>query len=277
METLLDSETLKKYEEETNEYIRKKNVEKLFDIILKNVLINKPENVYLYIYSNIYSFLLNKIFILGPPLLKITSTICSSIANSFDYYHINASLLVDAHILGDTNNIDGDLPNKKLVSDDLICSIIKSSLNKLDAKQKRGYVVEGFPSTDIQANSCVQYLPSHVFVLFADEEYIYEKYEEENNIKILSDSNDQDYDERLELFETKEVDTNTLKDKVKVYLRNLSGVFEVLGETKQVLNLRDYDEKKLINHNLVSQNKDEWKSVLGEDTLDASEKGETSS
>lgn len=114
METLLDSETLKKYEEETNEYINKKNVEKLFDIIAKNVLINKPDNVYLYIYNNIYSFLLNKIFIIGPPSLKITSTISSSIANSFDYYHLDVSHLVNSYISSKENDIQDKQSNQIL-------------------------------------------------------------------------------------------------------------------------------------------------------------------
>ncbi|CRG96869.1 adenylate kinase-like protein 2, putative [Plasmodium gallinaceum] len=272
METLLDSETLKKFEEETNEYIRKKKVKKLFDIILKNVLINKPENIYFYIYSNIYSFLLNKIFIIGPPLLKITSVLSSSISKTFDYYHISISELIKSHISYDINNIEENSINKKLINDDLVSSIIKTTLSNLDAKKKRGYVVEGFPSTNIQANNCLQYLPSHVIVLFADEEYIYEKYEEENDTKIFSNIHN-NIEENVELFEVKEVDPSPLKDKVKVYLRNVSGVLEVLENNKEVINLRDYNERDLIDYvtNLVTQNKDEWNSVLEDNSLDVSE------
>ncbi|SBT87974.1 adenylate kinase-like protein 2, putative [Plasmodium malariae] len=271
METLLDCETLKKYEEETNEYIRKKNVEKLFDVILKNVLMNKPENVYLYIYKNIYSFLLNKIFIMGPPLLKITSTVSSSIANSFSYYHLNTPDLIKSHISSNTNNTNDDdqnLPNKKLIRDDLVCSIVKSNINSLDAKQKRGYVIEGFPNTNVQANECLQYLPSHVFILYADEEYIYEKYEEENNTNIFSNVNNLAEDEYAELFEMKEKDTNEIKDEVNVYLRNVSGVLKVLGNNKKAINLKEYNEKSLIDHIM---NENNWNSVLGDDTYDGNE------
>ncbi|CRG99533.1 adenylate kinase-like protein 2, putative [Plasmodium relictum] len=273
METLLDSETLKKYEEETNEYIRKKKVEKLFDVILKNVLINKPENIYLYIYNNIYSFLLNKIFIIGPPLIKITSILSSSISKTFNYYHISISELIKSHISFDINNIEEYSTNKKLINDDLVSSIIKNTLSNLDAKKKRGYVVEGFPSTNLQANNCLQYLPSHVIVLYADEEYIYEKYEEENDIKIFSNMHNS-IEESCELFEVKEVDPTPLKDKVKIYLRNISGVLEVLENNKEVINLRDYNERNLIDHvtNLIIQNKDEWNSVLEDDSLDTSSK-----
>ncbi|EUT86124.1 hypothetical protein PFAG_02583 [Plasmodium falciparum Santa Lucia] len=110
METLLHSEILKKYKEETNEYIKKKNVEKLFDIILKNVLINKPDNIYLYIYNNIYSFLLNKIFIMGPPVLKITSMLSSHISEFFNYYHISLPILIQQYKLN-----KGESSNNKII------------------------------------------------------------------------------------------------------------------------------------------------------------------
>ncbi|VEV56142.1 adenylate kinase-like protein 2, putative [Plasmodium vinckei vinckei] len=267
METLLDSETLKKYEEETNEYINKKNIEKLFDIIAKNVLINKPDNVYLYIYNNIYSFLLNKIFIIGPPSLKITSTISSAIATSFDYYHFNASDLVNSYI---SNNENDTQSNQILINDNIICSTVKNHITSLDAKQKRGYVVEDFPKTNLQANSCLQYLPSHVFILIADEEYIYEKYEEENNIKIILDSNNQVYDEQSNLFEIKEIDTHPFKEKVKEYLRSIPGVLEVIGNNKKVINLRDVDEKNVVDQimSMVAKNNDEWDSVFSDDISD---------
>ncbi|CAD2103266.1 hypothetical protein YYG_02860 [Plasmodium vinckei petteri] len=270
METLLDSETLKKYEDETNEYINKKNVEKLFDIIAKNVLINKPDNVYLYIYNNIYSFLLNKIFIIGPPSLKITSTISSAIATSFGYYHFNASHLVNSYISSNENDTQDTQSNQILINDDIICSAVKKHITNLDAKQKRGYVVEDFPKTNLQANSCLQYLPSHVFILIADEEYIYEKYEEENNIKIILDSNNQVYDEQSNLFEIKEIDTNPLKEKVKEYLRSIPGVLEVMGNNKKVINLRDVDEKDVIDQimSMVAKNKDEWDSLFSDDISD---------
>ncbi|GAW80384.1 adenylate kinase-like protein 2 [Plasmodium gonderi] len=262
METLLDSETLKNYEKETNEYIRKKKVEKLFDVILKNVLINKPENVYLYIYKNIYSFLLNKIFIIGPPLLKITPTLCSAISSCFSYYHLSISHMIESYMPLETTNDVENSPRKKLASDDLICSIVKRNINNLNAKQRRGFVVEGFPSTNLQAHSCLQHLPSYIFVLYADEEYIYEQYEKESRIKICSDMNNQTYDENSELFEMAEIDTHPLKDEVKVYLRNISGVLSVLGDRKEVLNLRDYDENGLIEHNKIGQTKDEWNCVF---------------
>ncbi|ANQ07477.1 Adenylate kinase [Plasmodium coatneyi] len=270
METLLDSETLKNYEKETNEYIRKKKVEKLFDVILKNVLVNKPENVYLYIYKNIYSFLLNKIFVIGPPLLKITPTLCSAIASCFSYYHLSASHMIESYTFGEVADAAESSTSKKLVSDDLICSIVKSNINQLNAKQKRGYVVEGFPSTNLQADSCLRHLPSYVFVLYADEEYIYEKYEQENNVKISSDMNSQTYDENTQLFEVAEFNTNPLKDEVKVYLRNISGVMTVLGDRKEVLNLREYDENGLIEHvmNTIGQTKDEWNCVFDDYAVD---------
>ncbi|ETB60059.1 hypothetical protein, variant [Plasmodium yoelii 17X] len=252
METLLDSETLKKYEEETNEYINKKNVEKLFDIIAKNVLINKPDNVYLYIYNNIYSFLLNKIFIIGPPSLKITSTISSSIANSFDYYHLDVSHLVSSYISSKENDTQDKQSNQILINDDIICSAVKTHINNLDAKKKRGYVIQDFPKTNLQANSCLQYLPSHVFVLIADEEYIYKKYEEENNVKIILDTNNQIYDEQSNLFEIKEISTHPLEEKVKEYLRCIPGVLEVIGNNKNVINLRDFDEINVVDQVMVT-------------------------
>ncbi|SBS84118.1 adenylate kinase-like protein 2, putative [Plasmodium malariae] len=159
------------------------------------------------------------------------------------------------------------------IRDDLVCSIVKSNINSLDAKQKRGYVIEGFPNTNVQANECLQYLPSHVFILYADEEYIYEKYEEENNTNIFSNVNNLAEDEYAELFEMKEKDTNEIKDEVNVYLRNVSGVLKVLGNNKKAINLKEYNEKSLIDHimNLVRQNENNWNSVLGDDTYDGNE------
>ncbi|SOV76603.1 adenylate kinase-like protein 2 [Plasmodium sp. gorilla clade G3] len=262
METLLHSEILKKYKEETNEYIKKKNVEKLFDIILKNVLINKPDNIYLYIYNNIYSFLLNKIFIIGPPILKITSLLSSHISEFFNYYHISVPVLIEQYKL----NKGESLNNKIIVNDEIISSILKENINNLDSKKKRGYIVEGYPNNNLQAYSCLKYLPSHVFVLYADEEYIYKKYEEENDITIFSNTQKKDYDIN-EPYEIKDINVKPLKDQVLSYIRNISDVLTILGTNKTVLKLQDFNDQMLIDHvkNEVSKNKDEWDSTLNDD------------
>ncbi|VWU50404.1 adenylate kinase-like protein 2 [Hepatocystis sp. ex Piliocolobus tephrosceles] len=276
METLLDSEMLKQYDDETNEYIRKKNIQKLFNVIVKNVLLNKPENVYLYIYKNIYSFLLNKIYIYGPPLLKITSTVSSTIANTFDYYHLNSSNIIQEYCSSGINDVEDNSTDKKIISEDLISFVIQKKIDELDAKKKRGYVIEGFPSTNLQALSCLHQLPTHVFVLYTDKEYIYKKYEEETGNKLSIETTKDDFENHTELFESKEINVNHIKDQVKTYLRNISGVLEVLGDNKKVINLKSYDEKKLIDYvmDLVSQNKNEWDSLFDDSTLDKDEQAD---
>ncbi|SOV22689.1 adenylate kinase-like protein 2 [Plasmodium sp. DRC-Itaito] len=264
METLLNSEILKKYKEETNEYIKKKNVDKLFDIILKNVLINKPDNIYLYIYNNIYSFLLNKIFIIGPPILKITSFLSSHISEFFNYYHISVPMLIEQYELKQNERLN----NKIIVNDEVISSILKDKINNLDSKKKRGYIVEGYPNNNLQAYNCLKYFPSHVFVLYADEEYIYKKYEEENDIAIFSNTQKKEY-EINELYEIKDLNVKPLKDQVLSYIRNISDILTILGSNKNVLNLHDFNEQMLIDHvkNEIAKNKDEWDSTLNEDTI----------
>lgn len=302
----MDSETLKQYEKETDEYIKKKKIDKLFDVIIKNVLINKPENIYLYIYDNIYSFLLNKIFIIGPPLLKITSALSAKIATTFNYDYISTYHLVNLYISKNESSNkekkEEEEYNKVIVNDELLSYLVKNAIESINSKEKRGYVVDGYPRNNLQAQKCIHFVPSHVIILYAEENYIYKKYEEENNFQIFSktpqnnsligietytdtytDTNikskkkeDTSEDDNTKLedvsppaFEVKKIDPKPLKDKVKAYCRNITGimgVFESLKDTKKVFNLAEVTEQVLIQNvkNIIEKDKDKWSCLLDE-------------
>lgn len=300
----MDSETLKQYEEETNEYIKKKKIDKLFDVILKNVLMNKPENIYMYIYNNIYSFLLNKIFIIGPPLLKITSTLSAKIATTFNYDYISTYHLVNLYISENESSNkekkEEEEYNKVIVNDALLSYLVKNAIESVNSKEKRGYVVDGYPRNNLQAQKCIHFVPSHVIILYAEENYIYKKYEEENNFHIFSkkpqntsligietyadiytdpnkkskknEGTSEDNNAKLEyvsppVFEVKKIDPKPLRDKVKAYCRNITGilgVFEALKDKKKVFNLAEVTEQMLIQNveSIIEKDKDKWSGLL---------------
>lgn len=284
METLINIEELVAYHNETNDYVKKKKIDKFFNVIVENVLMNKPDNILTYLYNNIHSFLLNKIFIIGPPFLKITSTLATTIANKFDYYHISITPLIMAYLNSNGESTE-DQTDSVLINDDLVCSIMKSTLDNLDAKKKGGYVVEGFPRNNIQTLDCYRWFPTYIIVLYASEQYIYKKYEEENNVTIFSNVpgirnvkeeteehmrtflDEEEEEEPLQVFEVNEIDPSPFREKIQLYERNVSGLIDLV-ETNNIINLHEYSSnEEVIAYvtEMVAASKDKWKCLFGED------------
>lgn len=281
MNTLIDKNRVEKYKKQIRIYLKRKKIEKLFDMMVKGVLLNKPDNVMIYLYKNMYSFLLNKIFIIGPPFLKINSKLSASLAKIFDYYHISINSLIKAYINENGEEFEEDKEDTVLINDDLVCSIMKSTLENLNAKEKTGYIVEGFPRNNIQADMCLKLMPTHTIIIQATEGYICKKYEEENNVTLFTgkhrmlnlekENNKTSTNpyvgrryELLTVFEVKEVDPTPLKEKIQLYQRNITGLLNMM-KTSTVITLEHFrNDDEVIQYvvDVVCKNKDEWRTLL---------------
>ncbi len=134
------------------DYLREKRVPELFELLMSQVLANKPESPYHFLRKFLEKPLTPKIIIAGPPAAGKGSQ-CEQIVAAFGVVHISTGDLLRAEVKAQTENgkkADAFMKNGQLVPDDLIIGMVRDRLEQPDVRE-RGWLLDGFPRTAFQA------------------------------------------------------------------------------------------------------------------------------
>lgn len=134
------------------DYLREKRVPELFELLMSQVLANKPESPYMFLRTFLEKPLTPKIIIAGPPAAGKGSQ-CEKIVAAFGVVHISTGDLLRAEVKAQTENgkkADEYMRNGQLVPDDLIIGMVRDRLDQPDVRE-RGWLLDGFPRTAFQA------------------------------------------------------------------------------------------------------------------------------
>lgn len=198
----MDKEAKLTYQREVEKYLESKNVYEMFEELLKSVLINKPEDPIDYMLQKLNepertklhlfpNFLERKIFIIGPPGSHVRE-LALQLADYLGYTCSSVGDLLNKEISKKTDlgkTIEGCFQKLKYVPDEIVIDLVKRHLAALD-KEKKSFVLEGFPKTrtqglslqrdgiipdtflilnlpDEEVENCVQYFRARVYLNFS--------------------------------------------------------------------------------------------------------------
>ena len=153
------------YQREVEKYLESNKVYELFEDLMKNVIINKPEDPVGYMiqrlseperikFSSIHpliQFIEKKIFVVGPPGSNVRE-LALQLADYLGYSCASVGDLLIKEISKKTDlgkTIEEYYRQLKYVPDDIVTELVKKHIATLE-KEKKSYVLEGFPKTRVQ-------------------------------------------------------------------------------------------------------------------------------
>lgn len=142
--------------DQSAEYAEKHDVYRLFQRLLQELVIHKPENPLDFLIQTLQTPAAPKIIIAGAPASG-KGTQCELIVKRFNVVHISTGDLLREHIKQGTplgQKANAYITKGELVPDDLIIGIVKDKLASEDCR-KRGWLLDGFPRTIGQAQALI--------------------------------------------------------------------------------------------------------------------------
>jgi adenylate kinase len=134
------------FQKDTEEYFEQKRVYDLFEKLLKELIVNKPDSPIDYLIDRLKKKDTRKIFITGPPGCD-RKEISLSLAEHIGFTCISLGDLIQKEIdkkLDNGRKIEKRTGTLNLVDDDLIIEILRKELIQLE-KDNASYIIEGFP------------------------------------------------------------------------------------------------------------------------------------
>jgi adenylate kinase len=131
-------------------YFEEKRVYDLFEKLLKELIINKPQDPIDYLIKRIKTKDIKRIFITGSAGAD-RKEISLSLAEFFNYSCISVGDLIQKEIskkLESGRKIEKKMESLNLVDDETIIELLKKEIVKLE-KDNVSYIVEGFPRTRV--------------------------------------------------------------------------------------------------------------------------------
>jgi adenylate kinase len=151
------------------EYLESNEVYDLFSHLLKQVIINQPDNPIRFLQEQLSAKPKLTCCVVGPPGVG-RAKYCEQIAADFNIKHIHVGKLLRSKKELQETIAEGDL-----VEDSIVIELVKAELKKLKAKGE-GWVLDGFPRTKVQARAlCLKengYCIDRVLLLTTSEQAI---------------------------------------------------------------------------------------------------------
>ncbi|CAE7298472.1 ak8 [Symbiodinium natans] len=134
----------KEFGAETNAYLESYEVYDLFAHLLRQVLVERPENPIKFLQECLKEQSKLCVCVMGPPGVN-RSKYCQQLATDYKVKHIHVGKLLRAK-----KELKDVMDSGELVSDDTVVDIVKEELRKA---KHTGWVLDGFPRTKVQAQS----------------------------------------------------------------------------------------------------------------------------
>jgi adenylate kinase len=139
-------EEQKKFGTKTSEWLEEKEVYDLFGYLLRQVIIHQPSNPVKFLQEQLKVRPPLAVCVIGPPGMN-RQEYCSKIAQDYSITHIRVGQL-----LRDTKDaeVKAVMESGELVDDALVMKVVHAELKK---NRSKGWVLDGFPRTRVQAQS----------------------------------------------------------------------------------------------------------------------------
>jgi len=165
------------FQQSIENYFEDKKVYFLFEKLLKELVIIKPDQPIDYLIKRLKTPDTKRIFITGSAGVN-RREIALSLANHFNYEGISIGDILRKELskkLDIGKKIEPYLKISKLVPDELVIELIKQELIRLE-KNSTSYIVEGFPRNRVQAMflQSVGILPDNIILITSEEDKIKE-------------------------------------------------------------------------------------------------------
>mmetsp|Transcript_50819 Transcript_50819/g.95043 ORF Transcript_50819/g.95043 Transcript_50819/m.95043 type:complete len:468 (+) Transcript_50819:72-1475(+) len=134
----------KEFGAETAAYLESYEVYDLFANMLRQVLVERPENPIRFLQDSLKEQSKLCVCVMGPPGVN-RSKYCQQLAADFKVKHIHVGKLLRAK-----KELKDTIDSGELVADDVVVDIVKEELRKA---KPTGWVLDGFPRTKVQAQS----------------------------------------------------------------------------------------------------------------------------
>jgi adenylate kinase len=134
------------FQKETEEYFESKRVYDLFEKLLKELVINKPEDPIDYLMDRLKKKDIKRIFVTGSAGSD-RKEIALSLGMQTDYKCLSLGDLIQKEVdkkLDNCRKIEKRTATLNLVDDDTIIEILRKELIQLE-KENISYIIEGFP------------------------------------------------------------------------------------------------------------------------------------
>uniref|UniRef100_A0A7S2IEI3 Adenylate kinase n=1 Tax=Alexandrium andersonii TaxID=327968 RepID=A0A7S2IEI3_9DINO len=129
---------------QTSEFLECNEVYDLFADLMRQVIINQPENPIKFLQAQLSSKPPLTVCVIGPPGIN-RSKYCQQIALDYNIEHIHVGKILRAR-----KELKATIEAGVLVDDDIVIGEVKQMITK---HQKKGWVLDGFPRTKVQAQA----------------------------------------------------------------------------------------------------------------------------
>eukprot|EP00440_Ansanella_granifera_P009994 gb/GFBE01010838.1/.p1 GENE.gb/GFBE01010838.1/~~gb/GFBE01010838.1/.p1 ORF type:complete len:468 (+),score=131.07 gb/GFBE01010838.1/:1-1404(+) len=134
----------KEYGEQTSAYLESYEVYDLFASLLRQVLVERPENPMKFLQECLREQPKLCVCVIGPPGVN-RSKYCQQLATDYKIKHIHVGKLLRTR-----KDLKETLDAGELVNDDTVIEMVKDECKKA---KNTGWVLDGFPRTKVQAQS----------------------------------------------------------------------------------------------------------------------------
>lgn len=155
------------YVMETEDYLEKNNVYSVFEELMNQVILNKPDDPITFLKKYLQNPIGKFIFIIGPPGSDVRE-LALLLSSHFDSVIVSVGDLLKKEVNKKTEKglkIEEDIKNLLYVQDSLIIDILYDHLKTIN--QNKNIIIEGFPKTIYQSKYLLNkgIIPSAIIVV----------------------------------------------------------------------------------------------------------------
>lgn len=169
------------YQDEMEKYLEENEIYEIFETMMKSLIINQPEDPIPHLLDSLQKPETKRIFIMGPPGSKRKEHILTLADNfeDFKYEAICVGDLLNKEITKKSDYGKQIVSTRKTYSypeDDIVIELVTKRIEQLE-KEKRNWIIEGFPRTRKQALALTEmkFIPDRMILLDVSDELTKER------------------------------------------------------------------------------------------------------
>ena len=133
-------------------YLEDNQVYELFESLLKQLVVEKPEDPLTYLVDALNRPKMCRVFFMGPPGCARTEN-SAALSEYFKWEHISAGDLLRKEVNKKTKEgerIEACFKSHRLVDDEIVIDLVSKEINEME-RQDQPWILSGFPRTRVQA------------------------------------------------------------------------------------------------------------------------------
>ncbi|CAD8094357.1 unnamed protein product [Paramecium sonneborni] len=173
----MDQANKLQYQQQVEKYLERNKVYHIFEDLLKSLIIKKPDDPIQFLINKLQEPETKKIFVVGPPGSKLRE-LSLTLADYLNFHIVSIGDLIEKELSKKSElsqQIQESLDKFQYVSDEIVINIALNQINHLE-NEKKSYIFEGFPKTQVQGLALQKegIIPDAFLILEMSEEKIYQ-------------------------------------------------------------------------------------------------------